>query len=79
MRKLSLVALLLTVLSSAFASEKGDITVISDSSAVFRVYYSKPNVSKVKVSIYNERRTSRSERLIRVGILKSFSFVFIFY
>ncbi|MEM6360144.1 MAG: T9SS type A sorting domain-containing protein [Bacteroidota bacterium] len=54
MRKLSLVALLLTVLSSAFASEKGDITVISDSSAVFRVYYSKPNVSKVKVSIYNE-------------------------
>ena len=54
MRKLSMLALLLIVMSSAFAGEKGDIKVINDSSAVFRVYYSKPEANKVKVTIYNE-------------------------
>lgn len=55
MKKIGFVALLITVMSSAFASDKGDIVVLSDSSAVFRVYYSKPNVSKVRVSIRNEK------------------------
>ena len=48
------VALLLTVLSSAFAIEKDKINVVPDSDAVFKIYYSKPATSRVKVAIFNQ-------------------------
>lgn len=49
-----LFAALLTVMSVAtFANGENGTKIISDSSAVFKVYYSKPIVAKVKVSIFN--------------------------
>lgn len=54
MKKIMLFAALLTVISAAsFATGGNDVKVISDSSAVFKLYYSKPLVAKVKVKIFN--------------------------
>ncbi len=54
MKKIMFVAALLTVMSAAvFATGENGVKVISDSSAVFKVYYSKPVAAKVKVTIFN--------------------------
>lgn len=56
MKKITLIAALLTVMSAAlFAKEGKGIKILNDSSAVFKVYYSKPVASKVKVNIYNDK------------------------
>ncbi|MCG8387193.1 MAG: hypothetical protein MJA30_16715 [Cytophagales bacterium] len=65
MKKMIFSALLLTVLSSAYAIEKNKINVISDSSAVFKIYYSTPVTSRVKIAIYNQAGERVFQEVIR--------------
>jgi len=53
--KLLVVALLAAVSTGAFATTgEGEVKITNDSTSVFKVHYTKPVKSKVKVEIFNE-------------------------
>ena len=54
MKKLLLVVLLAVVSNTTFA-EIGEVKVTKDSSAIFKLHYSKPVMTKVKIQILDEK------------------------
>lgn len=66
MKKLLVVVLLAVVSSTTFA-KIGEVKVTKDSSAVFKLHYSKPVMSKVKIQILDENGKKVFSEVINKG------------
>lgn len=67
MKKLLFVVLMAIVSTATFANGEGDVKVTTDSSSVFKVYYTKPVMSKVTVQILDENGKKVFSEVIAKG------------